>query len=130
MQMADAATGTSSSRRPGDASCASIVNRSANLGLILLCRITTKAHHWHYEEEIRRFVPLAKAISEGGLMFWPFDKQLELVEVIVGSESSVDVAATRSQIRATDPDVVVFGARLAFQAFEVAVDWTSVPGAA
>ena len=88
--------------------------------------LRTKSRHWQYEEEIRRFINLLDAIADQGLLFWPFDDDMRLVEVILGPESPLDLSDTRGLVLATNPGVSVFRARLAFRSFQVVVDGKSV----
>lgn len=91
---------------------------------LLLC---TKFRHWHYEEELRVFVPLEEAMEEGRLHFCPFDKDLQLAEVILGPQCSLSLDAVRHLTEAIYPKVVTFGARLAFKFFKVVPQERTVP---
>jgi hypothetical protein len=88
--------------------------------------LRTKSHHWQYEEELRRFVNLSATSADRGLLFWPFDEDMRLVEVILGPQSRLDVSDTRVLTLATNPEAVVFRARLAFRSFQVVVDGKSI----
>jgi hypothetical protein len=88
--------------------------------------LRTKSRHWEYEEELRRFINLSDAMTDQGLLFWPFDEDMRLVEVILGPQSPLEVSHTRELVLATNPGVTVFRARLAFRSFQVVVDGKSV----
>ncbi len=47
--------------------------------------VTTKFHHWAYEDEVRVFVPLSGDHLENGFYFEPFSKEIILKEVIIGA---------------------------------------------
>ncbi len=47
--------------------------------------MTTKFHHWAYEDEVRLFSPLADHQFENGIYFEPFNEQIILREVIIGA---------------------------------------------
>ena len=47
--------------------------------------VTTKFHHWAYENEVRVFSPLSDYHFENGFYFEPFDDQITLKEVILGA---------------------------------------------
>lgn len=79
----------------------------------------TKSHHWKYEEEHRMQVPLAEAIQEGNLHFWPFGKDIGLAEVILGHNCNLSLEKVRSLASNHFPRVNTFRARLAFKSFTV-----------
>ena len=54
-----------------------------NLGREL---VTTKFHHWAYEDEVRVFSPLSDDQFENGFYFEPFGEQITLREVIIGAD--------------------------------------------
>jgi hypothetical protein len=58
-------------------------------------------------------VKLADTVKEGLLYYYRFGKQLELVEVILGSLCSRKVDEVRKIISKHHPNVVTFKARLA-----------------
>lgn len=87
----------------------------------------TKYGHWCYEREYRRFVPLDTAIQEGRLHFVPFGPDLELAEVILGSECLFELNALRDLVRLRYPAAVVFRARLAFKFFHVVPQESTIP---
>lgn len=82
----------------------------------LLC---TKYGGWKYEQEYRRFVSLSDAIAEGPLHFVRFGKELELAEVVVGSECDLTVAEVRRLVDSLYPGAVTFKARPAFKFFKI-----------
>jgi len=91
----------------------------------LLC---TKFQHWHYEQEVRCFIPLKHATKEGNLHFFPLiDPLLRLSEVILGPECQLSLAAVRRLTSALHPGAVTFGSRLAFKFFNVVPFEPSVP---
>ena len=90
-----------------------------------LCR--TKSDDWLYEQEIRVFVDLKKATTEGGLYFWPFDDDMRLAEVILGPRCDHKLSIISTLVAATSPDAVVFKARLAFKSFRVVLDGRTRP---
>ena len=87
----------------------------------------TKSHHWKYEEELRVFVELARAVRELNLFFQPFGKDLRLVEVILGPRCEHALPIVKNLAARVAPDAVVFKARLAFRSFEVRLDGRTRP---
>ncbi len=82
--------------------------------------LTTKFHHWSYEEEYRLFCQLRDDNKDphSGLHFYNFDEHLRLREVCVGPLSGV----TRRQLSDAIGDlmdVATFKTRLAFKTFQV-----------
>lgn len=92
----------------------------------LLC---TKFDHWRYEEEVRVFVRLSDMALEGNLHFFPFGPNLELKEVILGTQCSVSLESIRELVSAKYPEAITFGSRLANKAFSVVPRERSLPGA-
>jgi len=90
-----------------------------------LCR--TKSRDWRYEEELRVFVDLTKAKTEGGLHFWPFDENMRLAEVILGPRCGEKLSTVATLVAKTNPNAVVFKARLAFRSFRVVLDGRTRP---
>lgn len=90
-----------------------------------LCR--TKSDDWRYEQEIRVFVELEKAKTEGGLYFWPFNSDMRLAEVILGPRCDNKLSTISALVAVTSPDAVVFKARLAFKSFRVVLDGRTRP---
>lgn len=85
----------------------------------------TKFDHWQYENEFRRFVPLAKASheSERNIYFWQFDQDMVLREVILGPLAPRDqIEPFRELVKNTGIDAPVARARLGFGKFEVRED--------
>lgn len=92
---------------------------------LLVC---TKFSDWSYEREYRMRIPLKKAINERGLFFWPFGKELKIMEVILGPVSKDnDLPSIRSLVSAKYPVAKTFKARMAFQSFGIVPDERTVP---
>jgi hypothetical protein len=87
----------------------------------------TKSRAWNYEQEIRVFVDLKKATREGGLYFWPFNRNMRLAEVILRPRCDHELTAITTLIAAMSPDAVVFKSRLAFRSFRVVLDGRTRP---
>jgi hypothetical protein len=81
--------------------------------------LTTKFAHWAYEEEYRRFIPLAPIKQDNALYFLPFSDNLRLREVIVGSRSSLSRSQVADALGTFAPEVTVFKSRPAFRTFDV-----------
>jgi hypothetical protein len=96
----------------------------ADLQQALRC---TKYRRWDYECEYRRFVGLDSAVPEGRLHFVPFGPELELAEVILGTECVLSIDAVRDTVRGRYPNAVVFKARLEFKGFHIVPQESSVP---
>ena len=79
----------------------------------------TKFEHWQYEDEVRRVVRLDEAVRQGGLYFWPFGPDLELMEVVVGPRCGVEKSQLQHSLGEHDCGVTLTKARLAFRSFEV-----------
>ena len=79
----------------------------------------TKFDHWQYEDELRRLVRLDEAVKQGGLYFWPFGRDLELMEVVAGSRCSVEKHQLEQALNDHDREVTLAKARLGFRSFEV-----------
>ena len=84
--------------------------------------LKTKYGGWAYEEEIRKFVDLSKTLQEHGLHFQSFDDDLRLKEVILGERNSHSLEAIRALTAATNPEAVVFKARLERRSFRIVGD--------
>jgi len=83
----------------------------------------TKSHHWKYEQEVRVFLELDRALNEHGLYFRPFDNDLRLAEVILGQQCALPVSAMRALVADHAPaGAQVLKARLAFRSFNVRPD--------
>jgi hypothetical protein len=87
----------------------------------------TKYRHWEYEEEWRAFVDLAKAMADGGLHFWPFGRDLQLLEVILGEQCVLALDEVRQLVQTKFPQATVCRARLATKFFSVVPDEDTVP---
>lgn len=88
---------------------------------------SVKFASWKYEREHRVVVTLSNAQHIGPLYFWPFETDLELREVIIGHDSSLDVDSVRVTVDRIYSDVTTFKARLAFNHFAVVPKEKSVP---
>jgi len=95
-----------------------------DLQQLLLC---TKSLNWQYEREYRRFVPLETAVPEGRLHFVPFGVELELAEVILGTECVLALEHVRELVRSRYPNAVVYKARLAFKFFHIVPQESTIP---
>ena len=78
----------------------------------------TKYAHWKYEDEVRCFVTLDER-EPNGLYFAEFSEQLNLMQVIVGAESSISRETLRQALGNLASNVSVIKARLAFKSFMV-----------
>jgi len=87
----------------------------------------TKYRRWEYECEYRRFVPLEAAIQEGRLHFVPFGPELELAEVILGTECVLSLETVRATVRSRYPSAIVFKARLEFKGFHIVPQESTIP---
>jgi hypothetical protein len=76
---------------------------------------------------VRRYVQLKDMIASGDLHFCPFDNDLELAEVIVGTESAKDLVSVRKAVKAKYPSAITYVARLAFGSFSIVPDEPHVP---
>ena len=88
--------------------------------------LRTKFAHWRYKEEYRAFVPLEKAVQEGNLHFWPFDRNLRLAEVILGPQCTLSLDAVRHLTRDCRPEAIVLKSRLAHKFFKIVPDGRTV----
>jgi len=82
----------------------------------------TKYIGWVYEQEVRRFVDLAKAKQEHGLYFVSFDQDLRLKEVILGERNGISLEEMKALAKATNPGAVVFKTRLERRDFRIVGD--------
>lgn len=87
----------------------------------------TKYRNWQYEREYRRFVPLESATQEGRLHFVPFGPDLDLAEVILGTECVLALDAVREMVQSRYPSVAVYKARLEFKGFHIVPQESTVP---
>src|SRR5664279_1214228 len=81
--------------------------------------LSTKYHHWAYEQEYRVYVDLVDIDPVTKLFFCDFGDALKLAEVIIGSESDVERAQVSAVLRELHSTVTVTNARLAFKTFRV-----------
>jgi len=93
-----------------------------------LALLRTKYVHWKYEQEFRQFVELKTATPEGRLHYVGFSSNLELAEVILGSECLLDLNAIRSLVQLEHPNVSVYRARLEFKGFHIVPEELTIPG--
>jgi hypothetical protein len=90
--------------------------------------LRTKFGGWKYENEYRRFVPLAEAIPEGRLHFMPFGLDLQLAEVILGPQCEYALETVRRLVDARyTTGVTTFVARLAFKWFKIVPNELTIP---
>lgn len=87
--------------------------------MMMLSALSTKYSHWRYEKEVKVHVKLDEYDVDSGLYFKPFGKDMELREVIVGSEASVSRAELAAALGDQAQAVKVLKARLAFKSFRV-----------
>jgi len=87
----------------------------------------TKYRRWEYECEYRQFVPLDSTSQEGRLHFVPFGPNLELAEVILGTECVLSLETVRATVQSRYPAAVVFKARLEFKGFHIVPMESSIP---
>jgi hypothetical protein len=80
--------------------------------------VSTKAHFWKYEQEVRVFCSTAER-DEAGHAFREFDDDLVLREVIVGPESQVLRSRVSAALGDLGGSVSQFKSRIAFGHFEV-----------
>ncbi len=81
--------------------------------------LSTKYAHWKYESEARRFLELEDKDPESALYFADFSEKLKLVQIIVGTRSSVSRSEVSEALGIHQNGVRVFKARLAFRSFRV-----------
>lgn len=89
--------------------------------------LRTKYGGWRYEEEYRQFIPLEKAVQEGGLYFMPFGAELELAEVILGPECVLSLDAVKKIVTAKYSGVAVYSARLMYKRFRIVPKEETIP---
>ena len=89
--------------------------------------LRTKYSGWKYENEYRRFITLADAISEGRLHFMPFGPDLQLAEVILGEQCDHSLETIRHLVAGRYSGVTAFRARLAFKWFSVVPNELTIP---
>lgn len=81
--------------------------------------LSTKFHHWHYEQEVRAFLGLEERDPESGLFFADFSDKLKLVGVIVGAESTISKSELQEALGPEYSSIEQFKVRLAFRTFRV-----------
>ncbi len=84
---------------------------------LMLKLLTTKFHHWHYEQEYRAFVNLEE--EDNGLYYTDFSEIIKLRQVIIGAHSAVTNYEVNEAIGNTDHKIEIFKARAAFRKFEI-----------
>lgn len=84
--------------------------------------LKTKFSHWKYEEEIRCFLGLDEGTIEGGNYFYPFSKDIQLREVILGPLCPMPIENVKALVKSIYDSVQVRKARLAFKWFKVVPD--------
>jgi hypothetical protein len=89
----------------------------------------TKFEHWRYEEEVRLVLGLDEGTMEGGSYFFPFSKDLELREVILGPLCTLPIEGIRALVGSLYQDVVVRKAALAYKWYKVVADGRYEPRA-
>ena len=91
----------------------------------------TKSNEWKYEQELRAFVPLSKAIKDDArkLYFWPFGPRMRLTQVILGHRCELNMDDVRSAVAASGSAATVFRARMAFRRFKITPNLKSLSGA-
>jgi Protein of unknown function (DUF2971) len=96
--------------------------------------VLTKSDHYMYEQEFRVLLKLEgtkgpglRTTREQGLYFSPFGKDLHLAEIVLGPRSSLSLSAVRKLRDATNPDALVFRARLAHGSFDIVPNGTWPP---
>jgi hypothetical protein len=82
--------------------------------------VTTKFHHWAYENEVRVFSPLSEDHFENGFYFEPFGAQITLREVIFGANYQSDLNS-RLHKDLLREGVKFTTSRLAFKYFSIVV---------
>jgi hypothetical protein len=77
----------------------------------------TKCRDWRYEEELRNWFKLDE--REGGHYFYPFDRFVQLREVIIGPLCATRKEDIEDALRTYQDSVTITKARLAFRTFRV-----------
>jgi len=81
--------------------------------------LARKYAHWRYEKEYRVFLRLEQPDPDKQLFFAHFSDKRKLLEVIVGSESTVKPKIVRETLARMDDKVTIRKARLSFKSFRV-----------
>ena len=87
--------------------------------------LVTKFRHWQYEDEVRRFVELSRAIfdEQKKIYYWALDDAMKLRKVILGSLCPrSELESVRSLVTQANSAALVSRSRLAFGRFEVRPD--------
>lgn len=84
--------------------------------------LVTKYDHWSYEEEVRLFGGLGIPDQDSGLYFKSFGSDVKLVEVYVGSASSITKAELADALGELVSNVKCFKVRPAFNSFNMVRD--------
>lgn len=79
--------------------------------------LQTKYEHWAYEEEYRVFIELEE--EENGLYYIDFEGNMELKEVIVGANSTVNREQINNALGSLSTKIETFKVRPALQKFEM-----------
>lgn len=88
--------------------------------------IRTKYSHWKYEQEWRRIVALGGLPSEDGLYFQPFNKNLNLVEIILGPLCPEPLEDVRKRATKSYPNISIIKSRLAYKWFKIVPEESTV----
>jgi hypothetical protein len=89
---------------------------------VIKCLMSTKFADWKYEDEMRLFVSLDPTTRENGLHFLDFSEELQLREVILGSNCELPINAIQKLVSNVMPEIAVIKARIAFETFSVVAD--------
>jgi len=84
--------------------------------------LTTKYHHWRYEQEFRMILRIEDVVEEAGLFFLPFCNALRLKESIIGARCNLTPLGVARHIGTDGCGVRIRKARLAFNSFKVVQD--------
>lgn len=83
----------------------------------LISALTVKYKNWKYEQEVRWIIDLPK--PEGGIHYHNFRADTKLVEVVVGSESTVPLLEIRAALGDTGAKVKLRKAIASFGSFRI-----------
>ena len=84
--------------------------------------LRTKFKDWGYEAEYRRIVDLDKTCEADNFHFWPFGRDLELREVVLGARCKVQKSHLEALLGDGFNCIKLVQARPAFQTFKVVTD--------
>lgn len=80
--------------------------------------IASKFDHWAYEDEVRVFTGLEDKDCDSGLFFKPFEVNMTLKEVVIGTRATL--GSNEIQVLLSEEDkVTIKTARLAFHDFKI-----------